>query len=1417
MDQEIRNRLRNVVTQCRKLLEESISQELEGKYAIFAKKDQVTADSTAPMTHLNDEEQAARKDILDHLDHIKARGFKPKDALDQLIREIAFTHLNRLCAYKMMEAREVYIGGQKFREAVSRGTKSNGFMFYLAMDGHEADERLYSTGQQEIAYRHFLDWLGGLLSEEIGVLFNPNDPANRLYPKQKTLDAVLDLLNVGGIKSDEAERRTAWRTIWSEDETLGWVYQYFTPKELRDQARKESQAPRDSNELAFRNQFFTPRYVVEFLADNTLGRIWYEMQKGETGLRDQCKYMLRRPEEVFLQEGERSPKETSEESDALKSPVYIPHRPKKDPRELRILDPACGSGHFLLYCFDLLFAIYEEAYHDPDLRSALTDKPIDEFRCAIPKLILAHNLHGIDIDLRCAQLAALVLWLRCQRSYQELGLKNQRPKISRSNLVCAEPMPGEAQMVNQFVGQLEPKVLSQLVEAVFEKMKLAAEAGSLLRIEEDLREAVATAKNQWAREITQALDRKGQPLLFTEAAVAQLTDGPVQANLFDVADITDEQFFERAEGEVVKALRSFAEQAQNGHRLQWRLFTEDAVRGFAFVELCQKQYDVILMNPPFGEASLPSQPYIQATYADTKGDVYKSFVECFQDRLVPGGLLGIISSRSGFFLGQSADWRERIVLRLFRPIAVADFGQGVLDATVETAAYVLRSLNEDEDHQLTLRLLGDVNKTETDKSGFFSIPKYQKQRNGLKRHQANGELRRLLDAGFIQEIPGSFRRFQPRKEAIASAPHPKRESAKSLICIRLSSESLKQEPLLDAVRSLNSGNLPGNCFICPISDLGRIPGSPFAYWVNERVRRLFSELAPFQSEGRHACVTNPAGNDQRYFRCWWEVPSEKIGRDIRWAPMSKGGEFRRYYADIHLVVDWDEPEGTFRGFEGTVHRPLKRPASADHFFKAGLTYSSRTQLAFSARILPEGTIFHAKGPGVFVPIQDRYPILGLMNSRVFQALLKLQMAFGSYEVGVVQRTPMPHLIGPDRESLGRITRAAVDLIRTQERTMETSHLFIRPALLDVSGSSLLERVYGVERWLKECTAQQQSCQDEIDALSFRLYGFDEDDRAAIEASADIKVEDDEDDDSDDDSDESRQDVGTAGRTLVADVLSYCFGCVIGRWDVRLALDETLRADLCDPFAPLPVWSPGRLKSGDEVPLNVPPGGYPIRLEDDPIIPDDPDHADDIVRRIRDVLEVVWQGKAEAIERECVEILGVKELRDYVRKSGKGGLWDDHVNRYSKSRRKAPIYWLLQSAKRGYALWVYYPRLDKDVLFKALVNYVEPKIRLESSRLESLMSSHKEVGQSSKEGKRLAKEIERQEEFVSELRDFKERLRRAAELHLEPDLNDGVALNISPLHELVPWKEAKKSWDELMAGKYEWSSIGKQLRQKGLVK
>jgi hypothetical protein len=1385
MDQEIRNKLRNVITQCRKLLEESISQELEGKYNIFAKQDQVTADPNAKMTHLKEEEQAARKDILAHFGHIEARGFKPKEALDQLVREIAFTHLNRLCAYKMMESREVYIGGEKFREAVSRGVNSNGVKFYLA--DRPEEERLFNTGHQDVAYRHYLDSLGGALSEEIGVLFSPNDPANCLYPRQKTLDEVLHLLNGGGIKIEETQLREEWSGIWSRDETIGWVYQYFTPKELRDSARKESPAPRNSYELAFRNQFFTPRYVVEFLTDNTLGRIWYEMRQGDTSLKEKCRYMIRRPTEVFLLAGERPPKDVVEvrddlsQEELLKLPVYIPHRPKKDPRSLKIIDPACGSGHFLLYCFNLLLAIYEEAYEDTQIGPALQKdySKLEDLRRDVPRLILAHNIHGIDIDLRATQIAALALWLRCQRAYQEMGLRKDRPKISRSNFVCAEPMPGEEKMLKEFIGQLEPKLLGQLVEVVFDKMTLAGEAGSLLKIEEEIRDAVLRARNQWLADPVSI-----QGTLFDEGKPS------VEQQRFDFSGITDAQFFEQAEAKVIDTLRSYSENAQHGQRLQRRLFTDDAVRGFAFIDLCRKRFDVVLMNPPFGEQALQAVPYTNSTYPESKADLYASFVSRGVSLAHSSGVIGAITSRLALFASSLTNWRDRHFLTHNRLSSLADLGHGVLDdALVEAAAYVV--------------MCGGAS---------------------------------LSHINFLSAL----------------------DTAE------------KATRLLEGVDQTSCASLT-------IASHGLFHSFPYhtiAYWLPSKFARSLLRHPSLKRSGHGAWVGLQTDDDFRFLRLVWECPVDEVNR--RWRFFAKGGEYSPFYDDIHLSVDWKDNGNALREFIEQRYSWTKRASSADKYGLPGLTYPERTTSEFSPRPLPKGTIFSIKGQAVFGrTIHNSAAILALAYTRLFRIIVEMFVGSGDsvesgsaardYKAGIVSTCPVPDL---DQSAGKRLTdngSRAARLARSLWSRDETSRLFTGCGVADalsLRGATELVLQSDETVW---CELESLTWENETQTME--LYGVSGDDKSLIDKlygnhpaqySAENAV----------DSAEFvrlmkmpigklvdkvavergnsrqlskraywtdrryelvahqlrlpinaviqyRRDLGITfvdrQISLTSSVISFALGCAFGRWSIE-SIDGGDLQDLDqDVFGELPSAAPAWLS-----PLKSSTQRCAIIMSNG-VIPDDVNHEEDVERCVRRVFEAVWRERAAEIELEALEILGAKRLRDYFRRTGNGGFWNDHIFRYSKSRRYGPIYWLLQSSKNGYALWLYYHQLDKDMLFKALVNYVEPKIRLEMIRLESLRSQKAAAGNTGKETRRLAKDFEQQEDFLTELRDFEDKLRRAANLHLEFDLNDGVVLNMAPLWELVPWKEAKNYWDELLKGEYEWSSIGKQLRLQGLVK
>ena len=131
-------------------------------------------------------------------------------------------------------------------------------------------------------YRLYLESLFDELSTEIKVLFDRRDPAAVLWPRRAAFERLLATLNGPELAG-----------IWGEDETIGWVYQFFNGADERKKMRDESQAPRNSRELAVRNQFFTPRYVVQFLVDNTLGRTWMRDARRGHELASRCEYFVR--------------------------------------------------------------------------------------------------------------------------------------------------------------------------------------------------------------------------------------------------------------------------------------------------------------------------------------------------------------------------------------------------------------------------------------------------------------------------------------------------------------------------------------------------------------------------------------------------------------------------------------------------------------------------------------------------------------------------------------------------------------------------------------------------------------------------------------------------------------------------------------------------------------------------------------------------------------------------------------------------------------------------------------------------------------------------------------------------------------------------------------------------------------------
>ena len=626
-DQSTRGRLQKLVNSCRGLLSDEFSIQLQQTYGLDPKTGEVTP--MARLTHLDDRQRHTAEVLRQTLAHYLGADADDTDhriaVLDRMVREQAFTVLNRLAALLMMEARGQLI------ESVSKGYQSRGYQLYSKIAGTALGE----TGQ---TYQVYLFSVFDELAQELPALFNRYAANGLLFPRETALRALLDELNHFEIEP-----------LWAADETIGWIYQYFNSKEERKAMRDASQAPRNSRELAVRNQFFTPRYVVEFLVDNTLGRLWFNATGGQTDLRDRCQYLLAKPDE--------------QPQAAIKL---------RDPRTLKLLDPACGSMHFGLYAFDLFAEIYREAWtweqqHGPGSLDVSTQprellKPLsrtyndeEAFSRDVPRLIIEHNIYGVDIDPRAAQIATLALWLRAQRAWHDSNVKaKDRPRIGLGHVVAAVAPPAERELRRQFANNLDQRD-AELFEKTLQMLKGLPELGVLLQVEREL------------------------PYLIRQVYVGKGT------GLFAEQEQAN---WQQAEARLRTALTEFAQAAKSTY--QGGLFAQDALQGLRLIDLCREVFDVVVMNPPFGALASGTKDVLVKAYPRSKNDLLAIMVERGLQLLRSGGRIGAITSRACFYLSDYRKWREEIVLGVSKPEAVADLGLGVMDdAMVEAAAYVL--------------------------------------------------------------------------------------------------------------------------------------------------------------------------------------------------------------------------------------------------------------------------------------------------------------------------------------------------------------------------------------------------------------------------------------------------------------------------------------------------------------------------------------------------------------------------------------------------------------------------------------------------------------------------------------------------------------------------------------------------------
>lgn len=591
--------------------------------------------------------------------------------------------------------------------------------------------------------------------------------------------------------------------------------------------------------------------------------------------------------------------------------------------------------------------------------------------------------------------------------------------------------------------------------------------------------------------------------------------------------------------------------------------------------------------------------------------------------------------------------------------------------------------------------------------------------------------------------------------------------------LRLLGERNKAQELISVSSALREGSADARIFEVDPKSFELIPGASFAYWVSETVRGVFQAHPAFEGHDRTSKQGLATADDGRFLRVWWECGSTTKKPDDGWVPLVKGGAPEKFFSDPLAIVKWYHDGSELKAFaswyrssRGWGDQWSAMINATEYYFRPGFTWPLRASV-FAPSAMPAGCAFSTRGCAGIAPKEDLPWLIALMSSCPFDYVFKLRLGrfgFPEFSSGALQPMPVPDLGKEMQRELEDLFSASWSLRRSLHSTDETSHVFCLPAILR-------SRLGAFEPMSIE--TELGSLQKRIDDLAFQIYGFNDEDRSAAQTSASM-VDEDEMDGTGDQEDSETEGSGEA-LDLTDGLFSWALGVAFGRFDWRLATGERKAPPQPDPFDPLPAKSPGMVPYGD-APFHDYAG----------ILVDDQGHPHDLPQLIE-----------EALARVKAEVPG--DVRRWLRRD----FFSLHLKQYSKSRRKAPIYWPLSTGSGSYTLWLYYPSLSSQTLYTAVNDFVEPKLKQVSRDTAALRDK----------GTARTRDDDRAFEALQtlelELIELREILLQIAPTY-RPNHDDGVQISAAPLRQLFrhkPWQTVlNDTWAKLKKGDYDWAHL-----------
>lgn len=536
-----------------------------------------------------------------------------------------------------------------------------------------------------------------------------------------------------------------------------------------------------------------------------------------------------------------------------------------------------------------------------------------------------------------------------------------------------------------------------------------------------------------------------------------------------------------------------------------------------------------------------------------------------------------------------------------------------------------------------------------------------------------------------------------------------------------------------------------NRYIANQDNFAKIPGSPVAYWTNEKILLAY-ENGTLLNDCSDVKIGMGTGKNEIFVREWWEVFHNKIDFSLnsindlekssgKFFPYNKGGEFRLWYGNLQEVL-WFDAKG--RQYMNTMSGHRENGAH-DFYCKEGLTWSFISSSKFGVRYLPTGCFFDVAGSTLFSKKDNLYT-LGFLSSCVCFEILGILNPTLNYQAGNIKSLP---LLIDKVENVDNLVEENIRTSKTDWDSFETSwdftrHPFIKaitkyPNMMDI-GNIYLAECYDI--WAGECEERFEKLkanEEELNRIFIDIYGLQNELTPEVE-DKDVTVR--------------KADLGRDVRSFI----SYAVGCMFGRYSPTY--DGLAYAG--------GTWDDGK---------------YNIYKPDaDGIIPicDDEYFEDDMMGRFVEFVRVVYgDSSLEDNLRFIANALGGKgQPKEVIRNYFLNDFYTDHCKIY----QKRPIYWLFDSGKKnGFKCLIYLHRYQPDTIARIRTDYVHEQQARYRTAIEDL-EKQVAAATSTSERVKLTKQLNKVQAQDTELHQYEEKVHALADQMIKIDLDDGVKHN-----------------------------------------